>query len=36
MAGPASLAADVERWRERPVMGFVRTLYRTHRGRAAH
>jgi glutathione S-transferase len=32
MAGPASLAADVERWRERPVMRFVREQYRLHRG----
>jgi glutathione S-transferase len=33
MAGPASLATDVERWRERPVMRFVREQYRTNRGR---
>jgi glutathione S-transferase len=35
MEGPASLAADVERWRERPVMRFVRELYRKHRSPAA-
>jgi glutathione S-transferase len=33
MEGPASLATDVERWRERPVMRFVREQYRTNRGR---
>jgi glutathione S-transferase len=31
MEGPASLAADVTRWRERPVMAFVREQYRKHR-----
>lgn len=34
MEGPASLAADVMRWSERPVMGFVREQYRKHRGRS--
>ena len=34
MTGPASLAADIERWRERPTMRFVRELYRRHRRRA--
>ena len=33
MEGPATLAACVERWRERPVMRFVREMYRLHRGR---
>jgi glutathione S-transferase len=32
MEGPASLAADVTRWSERPVMAFVREQYRKHRG----
>jgi glutathione S-transferase len=35
MEGPASLAADVARWRERPVMAFVREQYRKHRARLA-
>lgn len=35
MEGPASLAADVARWRERPVMRFVREQYRKHRARLA-
>jgi len=31
MEGPPSLAADVNRWNERPVMRWVRAQYRAHR-----
>ena len=31
MAAPDALAADVERWRERPVMRWVTVQYRAHR-----
>jgi glutathione S-transferase len=31
LVGPDALAADVERWRKRPVMRWVIALYRTHR-----
>jgi hypothetical protein len=31
MKGPAALAADVNRWGERPVMRWVNAQYRDHR-----
>ena len=31
MSGPDALARDIERWRERPVMRWIKGLYRTHR-----